>query len=177
MNVDSESPMTHAPAAPRRNNWLIASVALNTFLLGGIASAVLLGPHGPGMDGRPPMHGAGHGPGFRPFADGLSEAGRAAVMAQRAADDSAMASNLAALRAARAAMDAAFAADPFDRPAFDAAFAQMRAAEAAMSASMGERVAALAAALSPEDRKAFAQNLRRLPMGPPGSPSPMPERR
>ncbi len=173
MNQPSESPMNSVPPAPRRNNWLIASVALNTFLLGGIASAVLLGPHRPppgmAMGGRPPMHGPG------PFAEGLSEAGRQRLMAQRAADEAAMGEHLTALRAARDAMDQAFAAEPFDRAAFDAAFAQMRAAESAMSASMGERVAALATTLSPDDRKAFARSMRRLPMGPPGGP-PMPER-
>lgn len=163
MNQASESPMNSVPPAPRRNNWLIASVALNTFLLGGIASALLLGPH------RPPMHGPG------PFAEGLSEAGREQLMAQRAADEAAMGEHLTALRAARDAMDQAFAAEPFDRAAFDAAFARMRAAESALSASMGERVAALALTLSPDDRKAFARSMRRLPMGPPGGP-PMPER-
>ncbi|MBA4287018.1 MAG: hypothetical protein C0434_15970 [Xanthomonadaceae bacterium] len=180
MTSEAESPMNSVPPASRRNNWLIASVALNLFLLGGIASALLFGPHRPppGMafGGRLPMHGPGPG---GPFAEGLSAAGREQLMALREADEAALGEHLAALRDARQAMDQAFAAEPFDRAAFDAAFARLRDAEAAMSARMAERIAALAAVLSPDDRKAFARGLGRMPIGPGigGAPPPMPERR
>lgn len=154
---------------PRRSNWLIASVALNLFLLGGIASALLLGPP------RPPLgHGDGHGrpAPFERMANGLSPEGREILFRMRAEDDAAMAPQLAALRTARDGMDRAFTAEPFDRAAFDAAFAEMRAAEAAMSVQMKQRVAALAVTLSPADRAAFRKSLRRLPMGSPGAMPP-----
>lgn len=172
MTSEPASPMPPCPPAPRRNNWLIASAALNMFLLGGIAAAVLFGPHRPHRGagfGGPPMHEGGPG---RSFADALSPAGRAKVMAMRAEDETAIDAQLSALRDARRAMDQAFVAEPFDRAAFDAAFAGLRAAEAAMSARMGERVAALAGALSPEDRRAFVRSLPRMPFGPggPGGP-------
>lgn len=174
MTSEPASPMTPSPPAPRRNNWLIASAALNMFLLGGIAAAVLFGPHRPprsaGFGSPPPMHDGGPG---RSFAYALSPAGRAKVMAMRAEDEAGINAQLSALRDARRAMDQAFVAEPFDRAAFDAAFARLRAAEAAMSARMGERVAALAGALSPEDRRAFVRSLPRMPFGPvgPGGPA------
>lgn len=153
-------------AAPRRNNWLIASAALNLFLLGSIASALL---HGPPRHFAP---GAGHGlpPSFERLADGLSPAGRETLRRLHADDDTTMAAQLATLRAARDGIDRAFAAEPFDRVAFDAAFAALREAEAAMSARMNHHIAALALALSPADRAAFAASMRRLPIGPPGLP-------
>jgi uncharacterized membrane protein len=154
---------------PRRSNWLIASVALNLFLLGGIASALLLGPHRP-----PGPHGGGRDrpvP-FERMASGLSPEGREILFRMRVEDDAAMAPQLAALRLARDGMDRAFAAEPFDRAAFDDAFAAMRTAEAAMSVHMNQRMAALAAALSPADRAVFRSSLRRLPVGPPGGAPP-----
>lgn len=181
--------MMPSSPAPRRNNWLIASAALNMFLLGGIAAAVLFGPQRPprgaGFGGPPPMHEGGPG---RSFADALSPAGRDKVLAMRAEDEATIDAQLSALRDARRAMDQAFVAEPFDRAAFDAAFADLRAAEAAMSARMGERVAALAGVLSPDDRRAFVRSLPRLPFGPGGpagprgpgtggGPPPMPEPR
>lgn len=179
MTSGAESLMNTAPPAPRRNNWLIASAALNLFLVGGISAAVVLGPprppHGMGFGARSPLH----GPGPRgPFGDGLSAAGREQVMAMRAADEAALGAQLTALREARQAMDQAFTAEPFDRAAFDAAFARLRTAEATMSAGMGDRVAALAGVLSPEDRKAFVRGLPPMPLGTGGGgPPPMPQGR
>ena len=153
-----------SPDASRpRNLWLIASVALNLFLLGGIAGALLLGPPRHGFPG----HGGGHEglgePGHR-----LSPAGQQALRALHEGDREALRPQVEALQAARQAMAQAFAAEPFDPAALAAAQARMLATEQALGAAMGARISRLAATLSAEDRQAFAQNMRRLPMGPPG---------
>lgn len=148
--------------ARKRNNWLLASVALNLFLLGGIAGALLLGPS--------PLRFPGQGGGPEDFRPGrlLSPAGRELLFRLRREERDQLRPQLDALRSARAAIEAAFAADPFDRPALDAAQVQMQVAEQGLTQAMGERVVKLAESLSAEDRKAFAATLRRLPMGPPG---------
>ncbi len=148
--------------ARRRNNWLIASVALNLFLLGGIAGALLLGP--------PHMRFPGAGGGPEDFGPGrlLSPAGRELLFRLHRQERDQMRPQLDALRSAREAIEAAFAADPFDRAALAAAQVQMQAAEQGLSQAMGEQVAKLAESLSAEDRKAFATAMRHLPKGPPG---------
>lgn len=147
---------------PRRSNWLIVSVALNLFLLGGIAGALLLGPpRGPfGNRGMPPE---AFGPGQM-----LSAAGREQLHRHHQENGEVLRPQLDALRDARLAISAAFGAEPFDRAALDAAQQQMLAAEQGLTKAMDERVARLAEALSAEDRKAFARMMGRLPMGPPG---------
>lgn len=153
-----------SPDASRpRNLWLIASVALNLFLLGGIAGALLLGPPRHGFPGHAGPHEGPGGPGHS-----LSPAGRQALRALHEGDREALRPQVEALRAARQAIAQAFAAEPYDQAALDAAQAQMLAAEQALGAAMGTRIGRLAATLSAEDRQAFAQSMRRLPMGPPG---------
>ncbi|WP_293397109.1 periplasmic heavy metal sensor [Nevskia sp.] len=156
------TPAMNGDLPRKRNNWLIASVALNLFLLGGIAGALLLGPpRGPFMDrGMPPE---GFGPGRM-----LSPAGRERLHKLHQEDREALRPQLEALRSARKAIETAFAAEPFDRPAFDIAQQQMEAAEQGLAIAMGERVVRLAETLSADDRKAFAKAMGRLPMGPPG---------
>jgi len=156
------TPATSGDPPRKRNNWLIASVALNLFLLGGIAGALLLGPpRGPFMDRG--MPGEGFGPGRM-----LSPAGREQLRKLHQEERDRLRPQLEALRAARMAMEAAFASEPFDRPAFAAAQQQMQAAEQGLTAAMGARVVKLAETLSADDRKAFAKAMGRLPMGPPG---------
>lgn len=148
--------------ARKRNNWLIASVALNLFLLGGIAGALLLGPphpRFPGQGGAPEDFGPGRL---------LSPAGRELLFRLHREERDQLRPQLGALRGARAAIEAAFAANPFDRTAFDAAQVQMQAAERGLSQAMGERLVKLAESLSAEDRQAFAKTMQRLPKGPPG---------
>ncbi|MDP3295171.1 MAG: hypothetical protein Q8M37_10620 [Nevskia sp.] len=75
------TPATHGDAPRKRNNGLIASVALNLFLLGGIAGALLLGPpRGPFMENRggPPE---GFGPGVGLRANAVAGRPRPAVQA------------------------------------------------------------------------------------------------
>ncbi|WP_022977558.1 periplasmic heavy metal sensor [Nevskia ramosa] len=146
----------------KRNNWLIASVALNLFLLGGIAGAVLLGPpRGPfGERGFPPE-------GFGP-ARMLSPAGREQLHKLHQEDRETLRPQLEALHSARMAMTSAFGSEPFDRAAFDVAQKQMETAEQGLATAMGQRVIRLAETLSADDRKAFAKAMGRLPMGPPG---------
>ncbi len=156
------TPATHGDPPRKRNNWLIASVALNLFLLGGIAGALLLGPpRGPFMERD------GLKVGFGP-AKMLSPAGRERLHQLHRDDRDLLRPQLDALRSARAAIETAFATEPFDRPAFDLAQKQMEAAEQGLSIAMGERVVRLAETLSADDRKAFAKAMGRLPMGPPG---------
>lgn len=156
------NPAIHGDPPRKRNNWLIASVALNLFLLGGIAGAVLLGPpRGPfGERGFPPE-------GFGP-ARMLSPAGREQLHKLHQEDRETLRPQLEALRSARKAIEAAFATEPFDRAAFNVAQQQMEAAERSLTVAMGERVVRLAETLSADDRKAFAKSMGHLPMGPPG---------
>lgn len=156
------TPALNGEPPRKRSNWLIASVALNLFLLGGIAGALILGPP-PGQFGARGFPPEGFGPGRM-----LSPAGREQLHKLHQEDRETLRPQLEALHAARLAMTSAFGSEPFDRAAFDVALQQMQAAEQGLSAAMSERVIRLAKALSPDDRKAFAKSMSRLPMGPPG---------
>jgi len=153
MNTDASRP---------RNLWLIASVALNLFLLGGIAGALLLGPPRHGFPGHGGPHEGRGGPGGN-----LSPAGQQALRAQHEGDREVLRPQLEALRSARQEIEQAFAAEPYDPAALAAAQARMLAAEQALGTAMGTRISQLAARLSAEDRRAFARGMRHLPMGPP----------
>ena len=148
---------------------LIASLALNLFLGGLIAGAMLL-------DGRP---GKDHHRGRRSFwaaAEQLDPAQREAFRAVLRSEAEQARPRLQALRQARRDAAAAMAAEPYDPQAVRGALARARAEELALRAGVEDAVVSFAATLDQPDRAALGQALRRKPGGMRRDVGPRPER-
>ncbi|SIO57302.1 Uncharacterized membrane protein [Rhodovulum sp. ES.010] len=153
-------------AAPRTRAWvriaLVASLALNLLVLGMIGGAMLGHRH----DGP---RGASFGPGeLGPYGRAFSAPDRDALRAALRAEAPRLRANREGVRAGFRDVLAALRAEPFDQARVEAA---LQAQQARLRDQMGltrrlmlERVAAM----SPEERSAFADRLEEvLRRGPP----------
>jgi uncharacterized membrane protein len=138
----------------RRPLWLpvalIASLALNLFVLARLATPLLLGP----ADPPPPEAMLPH------LVEELAAALPAADAALLRQTFDGHAANIAgtsrAVAAAHEQVRAALAADPFDEAALAAALDQLRDAEQALHGAVRQTVLDIAPRLSPEARHALA---------------------
>jgi uncharacterized membrane protein len=145
-------------ARPRRwlNIVLVGSLALNLFLAG-ILAAGWMRHHG-SRDWR------GGPPGMMALLHGVGgEAARDAREAHRAV----LRERIDAVRAARGALAQRLAAEPFDAAAFEAALDDLRSRSGEAQGAFHEAFAAIAATLSPEERRELAERMMRH--GPKGS--------
>lgn len=163
--------------SPSSHRWLIGSLILNVFLVGAIAGALGLMGRQPG-----PRPGPGMGApldGFRGVESSLSTEGQVQLRAFFGKQPSRMREHFVNFRKQREALEAVLAAEPFDAAAAERAFADLRSQEGSAAQAVQTRLIALAQSLSPEDRRAFASGMNRLPMPPGlmprGMPPPMPQ--
>jgi len=153
----SESPET--PAAKSHRPWLgpalLASVALNLFLLALIAVPFVIGP----PDGAGRGHHLGM-PGMYHSLKELPREDRQAIRDTMRGHFPAIRPHLRDMGAARAVLAEALAADPYDETAARAAFDSMDAAMREMTAIGRDAMLAGFAKLTPEQRQRVAQAMR-----------------
>jgi uncharacterized membrane protein len=136
---------------------IIASLALNLFLAGLIASALVLGEGGRGTDDR-----GRRGPrAFWAASEQLPAAKGEALRAMLRTHAEQSRPQVRQLRAAREAAADAMARQPYDPAAVSAALEQARNQELALRRSFDQAVIAHAAQLDPADRVVLAEALRR----------------
>ncbi|SEN60384.1 Uncharacterized membrane protein [Gemmobacter aquatilis] len=132
---------------------LVASLALNLLVLGGVGGMILKGP--------PPRHDLVRDLGFGAFTEALSDADRAALRSDFLRRTPDLQAKRAEMRGDLDLVLAALRATPFDPAALDAAMARqsvrIEARIAMGQALMRDRFVAM----SPQDRAAFADRLER----------------
>lgn len=150
-----------------RTRWLLLSLLLNVFLLGGLAGAGLYYAWTGRIHASPTPVAAAPAAGATPAAPrGLRFAADALPPAQRNAFRAglrdarrAAAEDVQAARAGRVELARLMAAPQFDRAAVDAALARTRSADVALRARVEASVADFAASLAPQERAVFAHGL------------------
>jgi uncharacterized membrane protein len=149
-------------AKPRR--WLLASLALNLFLVCAIAGG---GWHWWSTERAAAVAAAAHQPrGLRFAADGLSAEQRRTFLAGVRVARREVAPSIQAAQAGRKEVLRQIAAPTFDRDALAAALAATRSADIAVRARIEASVVDFAESLSPEDRETLARGLTRSPLAP-----------
>ncbi len=151
------TPSQGSPAARPRRWLLVASLALNLFLVGAIGAGIAVrhGPHlfdvgrdrAPRLIGMPSPHKirAAVPDSARPIVDALFEAHRADMRAR-----------IGGLVAARHAVAEAIRAEPFDAAALAATMADLRARQDAVAEGAQGLMAELAGRLDPDSRDRIA---------------------
>jgi len=152
----SPTPEPSSAKMPRR--WLapalLASLALNLFLIALMAVPLLMGPPGLDRHGPPGMMGMYHS--FKDLPRGDREAIREAMRGKFPA----IRPHMRDMGAARAALADALAAEPYDEAAVRAAFDTMDEAMREMTAVTRDAMLAGFAKLSPEQRQRMAEAMR-----------------
>ncbi|MBX3653268.1 MAG: periplasmic heavy metal sensor [Ramlibacter sp.] len=149
---------------------LLASLALNIFLVGGIAGAAW---RWWGADRPAASAPTAAQRGLRFAADELGEAQRHAYLAGLREARREAAATLQTAREGRQEVLRLMAAPQFDRAAITAALTRIREADAASRTRLEAAVLDFAATLSPADRDTLTHGLaRRSTLGPPVTPRP-----
>lgn len=158
----STPPTSQTPAPVRAPTWmrvaLVTSLALNLAVVG-IVAGLAFGAFGPRADGAMVRD-----LGFGPFTEALSDEDRAALRRAFIAETRAEGGFREGRRAMRADFDALLAilrAEPFDPDALAAVMARQEARNRDRL-GLGQRLLTdRIAAMTPEDRRAFADRLER----------------
>jgi uncharacterized membrane protein len=159
-------------ATPRR--WLLASLALNLFLVCAIAGG---GWRWWSSERAAAVAAAAHQPrGLRFAADGLNPEQRRAFLAGLRNARREVAPSIQAAQEGRKEVLRQIAAPTLDRDALAAALAATRTADIAVRARVEASVVDFAAGLSPDDRETLAGGLTRRSGLAPSNPTPKPKK-
>jgi uncharacterized membrane protein len=137
---------------------LVASLAVNLFLVGAVAGGLVVGQRLRGE--RPPMERGGPAP--QPLwraADGLPQPQAQAYRQALRGAGPELRMAMRSARSERAEVWKSLAAEPFDPAAAKQRLAQVREREADARGRIEERIVDYAAGLSPQDRAALAKGL------------------
>ena len=135
---------------------LVASLAVNLLVIGAIGGSMWVHRHGgPGFSGLPA--GTHH---MRRFVRGLPEERRTEVRRVLGEARRMARPRWREVRQARRAALAVLEREPFDRKAYAGALAQIHAAEKHARSGINQAFVDFAAALTPEERRAFAKWVR-----------------
>lgn len=140
--------------APRGSRWLkvglVASLALNVLLIGGIGAAAYKFHRSGGPIGRP-----GFDMGLKAFARSLPEERRRALRADFKGERERMRPLREDIRVKWVAANEVLGVDPFDSAKFQAAVDEAVKAEMALRAAVSTTLVEATSKLTPEERKQF----------------------
>jgi uncharacterized membrane protein len=156
----SDTDQAGKAAQPRRSRWiwiaLVASLAINLLVLGAVGGSMWVFRHGEHGHGGPAM-GSNH---IKRFIRSLPKARQADV--RRVLGDARRGARpqWREVRQARRAALKELEREPFDRGAYASALTQVHVTERRARAGINKAFVDLAAALTPEERRAFVKWVR-----------------